>query len=152
MYDTIRPQDMKRHINSEKHTKYLKKYLLKHSNENVIRSHVNFNVILSIVEIPEVFNMFNIFQIKTLCIVLEKLVDKQIIISEQPITPKCIEIEKAPTKVQNKCKCGKQFSHRSGLSRHKQTCDVTDCTLTLSNIEQQLNDVTQLLINIQQTK
>lgn len=158
MYDTIRPQDMKRHVNSEKHIKYLKKYLLKYSNENVIKSHVNFNAIHSIAEIPEVLHILNIFQTKTLCIILEKLDSKQNIILKQTVAPKiCVEIEKVPTKIdKNKCKCGKQFTYRSGLSRHKNTCNmvqtvnVTDCTQSLSNIEQQLNSVKQLLTNIQQ--
>lgn len=136
-YQTDRSRDYTRHINSKKH-----KILTVKNNKKLLGTNIELPLILPLIEKNN--DKSHDFQTngkngKKCCAKLPTKCDMQ------STDFFCEEIEKVPTKkIINKCKCGKHFSHPSGLSRHKKTCEYVSDTQIVLQDQQYLTEIKNL--------
>lgn len=137
-FTTSRSHDMKRHNESKKHIERLHKQLPEFPDK---QPKISIKLQKNLKNELKIANNANNFA-NNANIITQNTQQKQFKLIQNEV---CIEIEKKPTKVTNKCNCGKQFSHSSSLSRHKKTCDETQLTIQenkyiekIDNLEKQL--------------
>jgi hypothetical protein len=119
---------MKQHEKTKKHVKNSYLYSLKYPNDVIIVAHDS-NEILAVVSNNNInANTKDNFD--------NKMVAQETGNAQKENTHNieiCQNDGKKPTKkVYHSCKCGKQFSHSSSLSRHKQSCKCTQETQVVS--------------------